>query len=191
MYRCCHAKKKKSLIGGFFEGCKVIFLRSDQEIFLSHSGQAGKTSFSPDNMRNIESHVPAEVLDKMTHFKSVIQRFSLHKLGKRPDYSHPAAVGLQQRRIVQDYTLAVRLPVWGICSQLRTALHKLRWSSLMLEPLFLLAAVKVSLTCILLRISAIKHEEVTKYITTLWSFNITDIWRIQSDRVAFFCQKRT
>lgn len=40
-----------------------------------------------------------------------------------PDYSHPAAVVLQQHMIVQDYTLTVGLPA---CSQLSTALHKLQ-----------------------------------------------------------------
>lgn len=73
----------------FLKAVKSI-LRLDQEIFKSQ----WSTLFSPDRVRNIESHVPVEVLDKMTHFKSVIHRFSLHKLWKPPDYSHPAAVGL-------------------------------------------------------------------------------------------------
>lgn len=102
-------------------GCKVKvgrFLFKRQWITgNSHSGGAGNTFFPT---RNRESHVHIH--------KSVMQRFLCISYGSSllTDYSEPAAVGLQQHRIVRDYTLAVRLAVWGICSQLRTALHKLR-----------------------------------------------------------------
>lgn len=91
-----------------------------------------KSFSSYNNMRNIRYQVHEDIYINLL-FQSVMQCVFFcssscsYRSSLLPDYSHPAAaVGLQQHRIVRDYTLAVRLPVWRICSQLRTALHKLQ-----------------------------------------------------------------
>lgn len=65
------------------------------------------------------SHVSEETL----HIFLCISSFS-YRSYLLPDYPHPADVGLQQYGII--LRLAVPLPVWGICRQPRSALHKLR-----------------------------------------------------------------